>query len=34
MEEHIINDSNIQINQVNGESEKKNKKKVIYTPAH
>ena len=26
MEEHIINDSNIQINQVNGESEKKNKK--------
>ena len=30
MEEHIINDSN----QVNGESEKQNKNKVRYTPAH
>ena len=30
MEEHIINDSN----QVNEESEKPNKKKVRYTPAH
>jgi len=31
MEEHIINDNNIPINE---ESEKPNKKKVIYTPAH
>ena len=30
MEEHIINESN----QVSGESEKPNKKKVRYTPAH
>jgi hypothetical protein len=34
MEEHIINDSNIPINQVNEESEKPNKKKVRYTSAH
>jgi hypothetical protein len=31
MDEHIINDNNIPINE---ESEKPNKKKVRYTPAH
>jgi len=34
MDEHIINDNNISINEVNEENEKPNKKKVRYTPAH